>query len=93
MEICTWLVERPHILRLANQMLDAKKASPDFVPDIFSSDGTGPLSVRGSAVGSTGSSARESRRFLDGFSGCSTSSDNGNDGVRIYSHFFILILL
>jgi len=39
------LVERPHILRLANQMLDAKKASPDFVPDIFSSDGTGPLSV------------------------------------------------
>lgn len=43
-------------------MLDAKKASPDFVPDIFSSDGTGPLSVRGSA-------------------------GNGNDDVRIDSHF------
>lgn len=69
-------------------MLDAKKASPDFVPDIFSSDGTGPLSVRGSTVGSAGSSARESRRFSDGFSGCGTSSGNGNDDVRIYSHFF-----
>ena len=77
-----WLVERPHILRLANQMLDAKKASPDFVPDIFSSDGTGPFPVGGSAVGST----RESRRFSDGFSGCGTSSGNGND-VRICSHF------
>jgi len=40
------LVERPHILRLANQMLDAKKASTDFVPDIFNSDGTGSFSVR-----------------------------------------------
>ena len=74
-------------------MLDAKKASPDFVPDIFSSDGTGPLSVRGSAVGSARSSARKSRRFLDGFSDCNTSSGNDNDNVRIYSHFFILILL
>jgi hypothetical protein len=63
-------------------MLDAKKASPDFVPDIFSSDGTGPFPVGGSAVGST----RESRRFSDGFSGCGTSSGNGND-VRICSHF------
>lgn len=67
-------------------MLDAKKASPDFVPDIFSSDGTGPLSVRGSAGGSTGSSTRESIKFSDGFSGCGTSSGNGND-VRIDSHF------
>lgn len=65
-------------------MLDAKKASPDFVPDIFSSDGTGPLSAGGSA----GGSARGSRRFSDGFSGCGTSSGNGNDDVRIVSHFY-----
>ena len=83
MEICTWLVERPHILRLANQMLDAKKASPDFVPDIFSSDSIGPLSVRGSAGGSAGSSARESIKFSDGFSDYDSSSGNGNDDVRI----------
>jgi hypothetical protein len=44
-------------------------------------------------VGFVGSSARESRRFSDGFSGCDTSSGNDNDDVRIYSHFFILILL
>ena len=68
-------------------MLDAKKAFLDFVPDIFSSDGTGPLSVRGSAVSFARSSARESRRFSDSFSGCGTSSGNGNDDVRIYSHF------
>src|SRR3989337_1399779 len=35
LEICTWLVERPHILNLANQMLDAKKSTPSVTPTIF----------------------------------------------------------
>src|SRR5688572_29331205 len=35
LEICTWFVERPHILNLANQMLDAKKSTPSITPTIF----------------------------------------------------------
>lgn len=30
LEICSWLVEKPHILRLANQMMKAKETPPDI---------------------------------------------------------------
>src|SRR3990170_349638 len=52
LEICTWLVERPHILNLANQMLDAKKSSPSVTPTIF--DISDNVSIRSSSIGSGG---------------------------------------
>ena len=54
LEICTWLVERPHILQLANQMLDAKKSSPDVTSNIF--DNFGHISVGCSSAGSASTS-------------------------------------
>jgi hypothetical protein len=56
LEICTWLIERPYILKLANEMLDAKRLSPN-VSDVFNnSDGHDLISV--------GSSRNSSEVFL-----------------------------
>ena len=78
LEICTWLVERPHILNLANQMLDAKKSTPSVTPTIF--DISDNVSIRSSSGGSSG----------DGSEGGSGDVPNiTNDGVRIISYFVI----
>ena len=74
LEICTWLVERPHILNLANQMLDAKKSSPNVTPNIFNISDN--VSIRSSFGGSSGG-------------GSGSVPDVANDGVRIISYFVI----
>jgi len=74
LEICTWLVERPHILNLANQMLDAKKSSPNVTPNIF--DISDNVSIRSSFGSSSGG-------------GSGSVPDVANDGVRIISYFVI----
>src|SRR6266498_823352 len=52
LEICIWLVERPHILHLANQMLDAKKSTPNVTSTIF--DISDNISIRSSSISSEG---------------------------------------
>jgi hypothetical protein len=89
LEICTWLVERPHILQLANQMLDAKKSSPDVTSNIF--DNSGHISVGCSSAGSASISEVIS----------SASTSNAIDDVRIshviyysfYSFCYNLIIM
>jgi len=76
LEICTWLVERPHILNLANQMLDAKKSSPNVTPTIF--DVSDNVSIRSSSIGSGGVSDIADNSYVK------------IDDVRIISYFVIL---
>src|SRR6266540_4122231 len=52
LEICTWLMERPHILHLANQMLDAKKSTPNVTSTIL--DISDNVSIRSSSISSEG---------------------------------------
>ena len=47
-------MEQPHILQLANQMLDAKKSSPDVTSNIF--DNSDYISVRCSSTSSASTS-------------------------------------
>jgi len=51
LEICSWLIERPSILQLANKMLDAKSSSPGIIPETFSNF-SGNMSTRPSSEGS-----------------------------------------
>ena len=76
LEICTWLVERPHILNLANQMLDAKKSTPSVTPTIF--DISDNVSIRSSSIGSGGVSDIADNSYVK------------IDDVRIISYFVIL---
>src|SRR6266498_2037102 len=75
LEICTWLVERPHILHLANQMLDAKKSTPNVTPTIF--DVSDNVSIRSSSVSS------------GGVPDIANDFHVKIDGVRIISYFVI----
>src|SRR6266542_1422221 len=52
LEICIWLVKRPHILHLANQMLDAKKSTLNITPTIFNVSDN--VSIRSSSISSGG---------------------------------------
>lgn len=74
LEICTWLVERPYILKLANQMLEAKKLSPS--PNV--SDGFG--NSDGFDLVSVGCSSGSSRNSSDVFL---TRHSSAIDDVRI----------
>src|SRR6266540_2347078 len=75
LEIYTWLVERPHILHLANQMLDAKKSIPNVTPTIF--DISDNVSIRSSSVS------------LRGVPNIANDFHVKIDGVRIISYFVI----
>ncbi len=57
LEVCTWLVERPCILQLANKMLDAKRSSLDVTSDGFS-ESYNLIPFGGSAGASTSSSLK-----------------------------------
>jgi hypothetical protein len=76
LEICTWLVDRPYILKLANQMLEAKRLSPSPSPNVSdvygNSDGFDLVSVGCSS----GSSRNSSDVFL-------TRHSSAIDDVRI----------
>ncbi len=84
LEICTWLIERPHILQLANQMYEARKTSQDIahVPR-YNFDVDDRISVAGS---------RSSSDFLT-----NTNSSGNGEEVRIilsfYNSFIIIIII
>ncbi len=75
LEICIWLMKRPHILHLANQMLDAKKSTPNVTPTIF--DVSDNISIRSSSVS------------LGGIPNIANDFHVKINGVRIISYFVI----
>ncbi len=84
LEICTWLIERPHILQLANQMYEARKTSQDIVHvPRYNFDVDDHISVAGS---------RSSSDFLT-----NTNSSDNDEEVRIilsfYNSFIIIIII
>lgn len=82
LEVCTWLVERPNILQLANKMLDAKMSSLDVTSDGFpESHNLIPLG------GSAGASTSSLKNFSDG-----CNSSNVVEEVRIISPYSIILL-
>lgn len=84
LEVCTWLVERPNILQLANKMLDAKRSSLDVTSDGFP-ESHNLIPLGGFAGASTSSS-------LKNFSSDGCNSDNVVEEVRIISPYSIILL-